>query len=185
LYIEKGKDGFVLEEIWKFILKNFFKVLGATFLGGLVIGVGLVMCVLPGIYLGVSLSLMTIIILFEGKSIGESFSRSFKLTHYHWWWILLLFIVVYVIIYIVSMLFALPQMIFNFTYQLHSMGMYNDVSDSVKYLMIAFTILSTFATSLLVGVFYTALTFEYYNIIEKKENPSLLQKIEEIENTIK
>jgi hypothetical protein len=181
LYIEKGKDGFSLEDIWKFILKNFFKILGATILGGLVIGIGTVMCIIPGIYLGVSLSLMTIVILFEDLSIGESFSRSFKLTHYHWWWIVLLFLVIYAIIYLVSMVFAVPQMIFTIMYQFNSISG-NESPDTIKYLMIAFTILSSIVTSLMAGIFYIALTFEYFNIVEQKENPSLLQKIEEIKN---
>jgi hypothetical protein len=181
LYIDKGKDGFSLEEVWKFILKNFFKILGATILGGLVIGIGTIMCIIPGIYLGVSLSLMTIVILFENLTIGESFSRSFKLTHYHWWWIVLLFLVIYAIIYLVSMVFAVPQMIFTIMYQLNSISG-NESPDSIKYLMITFTILSSIVTSLMAGIFYIALTFEYFNIVEQKENPSLLKKIEDIKN---
>jgi hypothetical protein len=182
LYIEKGKDGFSLEEVWKFILKNFFKILGATILGGLVIGVGAVMCVIPGIYLWVSLSLMTIVILFEDMSIGESFSRSFKLTHYHWWWIVLLILVVYLIITLVSLPFTIPQAIVSLIYRLNSIHLNNEEPETIKYLMITFTILSSFVRSLMVGIFYIALTFEYFSIVEQKENPSLLQKIEEIKN---
>jgi hypothetical protein len=181
LYIGNGKDGFTLQEVWQNVPKYFLRILGATFVCGLVLIVGLCMCILPGIYLGVSLSLIIVIIIFEDKPFGAAFSRSFKLTHYHWWWIVLLFIVIYAIIYIIDLIFEIPQLIIMASYGFHTLN--HDVGnyDTIKYLMIIFTIIKTFVSSLLMGIIFIALTFEYFNIIEMKESPSLEQKIEELE----
>jgi len=181
LYIEKGKDGFALYEVWQKITSNFLRVLGASFLTGLLLVVGTCFCVLPGIYLGISLSLVIIIMMFENKSFGVAFSRSFTLSHYHWWWILLLFLTTYMIIYIVSFIFTIPQLVLNNVYKIHSIMDPGGVADWIKYLYAAITVISTFVASLLTIIIFIALTLEYFNIVEKKENPSLLKKIEEME----
>jgi hypothetical protein len=181
LYVEKGKDGFTLDEVWKYVTKYFLRIFGASFVGGLVIIVGTILCILPGIYLSVSLSLMMVIIVIEDKSFGDAFSRSFKLSHYHWWWIVLLLIVIYAIIYVVSLVFAIPQLIITFTYRLNTLNPSADYSDTTRYLMIFFTFISTFVTSLMMSIIYIALAFEYFNIVEMKESPSLQQKIDELE----
>ena len=181
-YIEKGKDGFVLDEVWRNVTKYFLRIFGASFLGGIVILIGTILCILPGIYLSISLSLMMIIIVFENKSFMDAYSRSFKLTHYHWWWIFLLFIVIYAINYVVSLVFAIPQVLITFSYRFNTLSSFNEVSDSIRYLLIFFTVITTFVSSLLMSIIYIALTFEYYNIVEMKESPSLQQKIDELEH---
>ncbi len=182
LYIENGRDGFTLTDVRRSIQKYFWRIVGAGFIGGLVVVIGFFMCILPGIYLGVSLSLMTLIIVIEDKSFGEAFSRSFKLSHYHWWWILLLLLVTYTIIYIVSLIFTIPQLIVTSAYRLHSVFGRGDDYEILKYLSIAITIISSFVSSFLMIMIYISLSFEYFSIVEKKESPTLLHKIEQLES---
>ena len=182
LYIENGKDGFKIEDVWKSVTKNYLRLLGTAVICGFLVSIGSIMCFIPGIYLGVVFSLIIPIIIFEDKSFGEAFSRSFKLANYHWWWLLLLFIVIYAIIYIVSLIFSIPQAILGITYQMHSLNTSLDIPEYIKYVLAIITIITTFVTTMLTVIIYVAISFEYFNIVEKKESPSLLNKIEEMEN---
>jgi hypothetical protein len=183
-YVEKGLNGFTLDDVWRNLKQNFFRVFLASLVTGVLLFIGFIMCFVPGIYLYVSFSFIIIIMMYEGKSFRASFKRSFSLAHYQWWSVFLLILVVYFILYIVSLLFSIPQTIINSAYNLNSLDPGNDTT-VMKYLMIVITMLATLAWGFISCVMFIALSFKYYSIIEKKESPGLLKEIEELEESSK
>jgi len=85
LYIQNGSGGFTLNDVWDQVKKYFLNFLLASFIIGLVIALGLVLCIIPGIYLGVALSIVLCIMIFEEKSFSAAFGRSIKLINKSWW----------------------------------------------------------------------------------------------------
>ena len=77
-YIDNnGKPKF--EEVKTNIFNNIWKFLGLGLLVTIVTVFGTVFCYIPGIYLGTVLSLTTSIMVFENKSVGDTFSHAFTL----------------------------------------------------------------------------------------------------------
>lgn len=180
LYTDRGKNNFTFEDVGKMIASNFLKVFGTNILVFLVIAIGTIFCVIPGVYLAVSLCLIYSAMLFEEKSFGAAFSRSFKLTHFQWWWTLLLILVIYMIVGVASYILAVPQMIFSFMYGLNSIKAGAETSGTMKDTMLIITTCVTFINSLLSVIPFIAMALQYFNIVEKKESPALLQKIEKM-----
>jgi hypothetical protein len=58
LYLEKGSGNFQLQDIFEMMKASFIKMLLTMMLVFVIVMVGLVLCVIPGIYPGVSLSII-------------------------------------------------------------------------------------------------------------------------------
>jgi len=172
LYKEKGKDEFELPEVWTEANKYFFKILGANILFGLIIGIGFVLCIIPGVYLGVSLALIFTLIIFENKGIGDSFSRSFQLTKIQWWYTLLLLIVVFLITGIIGFIFKIPESIMSIMYVFKSTNaVYGESAgaDSMPMIFYLFNAISTIATIFLNAIPLTAIALQYFNLKKLSE----------------
>jgi hypothetical protein len=182
LYNERGKDNFTLEDVKAEIGKNFVRMLGATLLTGLIIIVGSILCIVPGIYMGVSLSLISGAIVFEGKTVGDAFSRSFDLTKIAWWWTLLLLFVVLLIVGVLGSIVQIPMTVIGVTSAMMEITKSGgEMPESLKTFMIVYSSISTIISTLLYTIAYTAIAFQFYNLVEKKEKPSLEEKINQIQ----
>jgi hypothetical protein len=182
IYNEKGKDGFGLGDIWNQVMRYFFPVLGISILINIIVVLGFMFCVIPGIYLGVSLSLIYLAFLLEGKGFGNAFSRSFELTGQKWWLTLGLIIVAYLMIYMMSFIISVPALIAGIKPMITSMRNLEEpdfgfttwyyVWNSVIYLVM-YTLFT---------IPYIILAFHYFSLVEAKDKPSLLEQIDEIES---
>ncbi|MFN8205901.1 MAG: hypothetical protein U0T82_00635 [Bacteroidales bacterium] len=182
LYNERGKDNFTFEDVKAEIGKNFARILGATLLTGLIVIIGSILCIIPGIYMGVSLSLISAAIVFEGKTVGEGFSRSFDLTKLAWWWTFLLIFLVFLIVGVLGSIVQIPMTVIGVTSALmEATKNGGEIPDSLKTFMIVYSSISTVISTLLYTIAYTAIAFQFYNLVEKKEKPSLEAKINQIE----
>jgi hypothetical protein len=182
LYNERGKDNFTLEDVKAEIGKNFARMLGATLLTGLIVIIGSILCIIPGIYMGVSLSLISAAIVFEGKSVGDAFSRSFDLTKLAWWWTFLLLFLVFLIVGVLGSIVQIPMTVIGVTSAMMEITKNGgEMPDSLKTFMIVYSSISTVISTLLYTIAYTAIAFQFYNLVEKKEKPSLEEKINQIE----
>lgn len=179
LYATKGPEGFEAEDVWKKVTENFFKLLGTTIVCGIIIGIGTVFCIIPGIYLGVSLCFILFIIVHEEKSFGDAFSRSFELSHERWWWTLLLIIVIFMIIGVISFVFTLPATIMTATSEFHNTNPGN-FSENSKIILSVFNVLSSLISHVLNVVPLVAFSFQYFAIVESKDKTSLMNQIDQI-----
>lgn len=64
---------------------NFWRLLGAAFLQSLIVCLGIIFFIIPGIYLGVLLAFVLPIAVFEDKGAALSLMSSISLLKNHWW----------------------------------------------------------------------------------------------------
>lgn len=83
-YLETGK-GVSVDALWKYVWQKFGVVLGATIFSGILIFLGALLLILPGIWILVPLYFVSIILLLESKSVNESFAASFVIIKGNWW----------------------------------------------------------------------------------------------------
>jgi len=178
LYVRHGKDNFTVTDVWEVIKNKSLTILLAFIIGFIMIILGTILLILPGIYLTISMSMIFFIIVHEDKGFGSALSRSFELTHKSWWWTLLLLLVMNILVSVVNMIFQIPQWIIVGINTFHKVsgGGVSGFSALQTILTAIYFIISTILFSLP----FIALSFQYFSIIEKTESPTLLQKIQDI-----
>lgn len=178
LYVEKGARNFNNNDIFQIIRKQFFPCLGAGIILTIVVVIGIAMCVVPGIYLAVSLSLVLPIMIIENKGFGVSFSRSFDLTHKQWWWTLLMLFVYVVMYYIFAIILSLPGIIFGIS------KLFEQNNDGFEYViptyLIVYNAIIGLVGTLITVILHIAIVLQYFNITEMFEGQTLSQRIDQI-----
>ncbi|OEK05952.1 hypothetical protein [Roseivirga misakiensis] len=167
---------------------RFFNILGFNFLTYIVVIIASFFLILPGIYVGIALTLGASIIVFESSNPIDAFSRSFKLVSGKWWSTFGLLIVMGIIGYIINLFFGLPRAIvmgidaFTAFQEDGDVNGLELISDTSRTLNILFSLLETFGAILLYALVYIAMAFQYFNLVERKESRGLVAKIEQMDN---
>jgi hypothetical protein len=177
VYKQSETGVFDIDEIWQMVKKSFFMILftgiGYTF----VVGFGFIFLIIPGVYLSIALSLIFIVRLEEGLGFFDAVNRCIKLIKGNWWFTFGLIIVVGIIQGFLGFALYVPNyivMIFvAFT------GINSESSGLNRTLYIISSIISSLG-ALLYVISTVAIAFQYYNLVERKEAPGLLQQIDEI-----
>jgi len=108
LYAE-SKDGVVKnEEVWAKVKQSALPLFGYSIIYFILVFVGTMLCFIPGIIVGVYLSLFSYVYLVEKRGIVETFQRSFDLVSHNWWVTFGIMLVFSFIIGAVSFVFTLP-----------------------------------------------------------------------------
>lgn len=177
LYVEKGRGNFQKEDVWKKMTRNILPVIGTGIVVGLLVFIGFAFCIIPGIYFAVSLSIIFIILIYEGRDFGDAFSRSFQLTKLQWWWTLLLLLVVTIITSVLSGIVSFPVGINALIKGFHAAQEGSMPSDFFGPVGTAYLVLANIISYLLYTIIYVALAFQYFNLVEISEKPSLAERI--------
>jgi len=171
----------VLNASWKDILPLLVLGIMAT----IIIIFGMFAFVIPGIYLAVVFSLSLPILFFERGGIFEAIGRSFKLIRGKWWSTFGLLIVASVLMYAVSMIFILPFYVFYFLSiftLVEETGFSADISSwwfqGGMTLSVMFMFLGSFLTY---SIPMVALSFQYFNLVERRESVGLMGEIEQLD----
>ena len=178
LYIERGKDGFVQEDVWYLVGKKFFQVLGAMVLMGLIIGVGVMLCIIPGIYFAVSFCLVLAVLFFENQSVGNALGRSMSIIRNDFWIGLGLGVVINILVGVISYVFVLPSVVFSMVVSINTLK--GNSSDGVNIVYMILVAFGTFGASFLSAIPHITFSLFYHSQIEKTESPGLINKIESI-----
>ncbi len=113
-YVEnKGQINY--EEIKQNVKENIWAFVGLGILVGIIAGVGLLFCIIPGIYLGTILSLATAIYVFKGKDVMEAINYSFTFIKDHWWETFGILLVMSLLVGILGYIFQVPALIYMMT----------------------------------------------------------------------
>lgn len=181
VYNVKGSGQVTNDDVWNEIKKYFFPVLGYSIVTGIITMIGAVFCILPGIYLGVCLSMVLMILMFEGIGLGDSISRSFYLIKENWWATFGIILVAYILVYLVSIVLSIPAMLFGFKSlftsfkNIQETGMMNF---STTYFIVSS--ITNLLMYVLIIIPLITIAFQYFNLLEIKERPSLNDKIDQI-----
>ncbi|HYW95413.1 MAG TPA: glycerophosphoryl diester phosphodiesterase membrane domain-containing protein [Bacteroidales bacterium] len=180
LYVNKGRDNFTVKEVGNEVISNFFPVLGTSLLAGIIIGIGFIFCIIPGIYLGVSLSVLLPLIVIEGNSLGDAFSRSFKLVKPKFWMVLGALFIMIVLVYILSLFFSLPSIVMGMKHLFLNMKENQNMNFDFGISYYIFNSLSSLLTYIVSAIPTVLIAFIYFSLVEYNEKPSLKSKIEQI-----
>ena len=105
--VRDGRADRTIGEIYQAVSPRLPALIVAGILAGLGIAVGLVLLIVPGLFLLTIWSMLVAVIVIEGKSAGEAFGRSREIVRGHGWQVFGLIIVTFVIIAIASALIGL------------------------------------------------------------------------------
>jgi hypothetical protein len=180
LYIQNGPEGFTMNDVWKQITTHFLGIMAATFITGLVIGVGFIFCVIPGIYLGVALSVVICIMVFEEVDFSTAFGRSIKLINKNWWQTFAVIIIATIILYILTIFISLPSLLFGFKSFFKNIKNGQPLTSDLSIGYYIANTITQLLTHILMVVPTVISAFIYYSAVEKVEKPSLIEKIGQI-----
>lgn len=181
LYMDRGYDQFEPENVLRLALRHFGKALGGTITSLIFVGVGAVIFILPGIYVAVPLSLLLIVIYREETGVFAAISRCFEIVSGHWWATFGLLLVLGLIGNVFSTVLSLPQLVLSTLVGLNTLEGGN--AGWWQYLLVGLNIITYAGYLLIYAISLIGLTFQYFSLVEQKEMPGLLARIESIEKT--
>ena len=185
-YIEhKGEVQY--EEIRSGVYGSFWSFIGLGFLVALSVGVGILFCIVPGIYLAVPLSLSVAILVFLKKDVMDSYQYSFTLIKENWWITFATLLVVYIIVAVASYAFSLPAVIYMWI----KMGVFSGEFDAENFnnfndpVYLFLNVLSTLVQFLMNIIFLVTTAFIFFNLNEKKNFTGTFERIESLGKSVK
>ena len=176
VYLERRGAKPTLAAVWGYFRYYFFRAFGSGFVLFLLIMVGIVCCVIPGIYLGVVFSLVIPIIVMENASFGYAFNKSFRLIRDNWWFVFGMSIVTGLIVSVVNSIAGVPLTVFTlmgsfFQHKSYTLPLIIIFSFMRNLLMLAYTLPNT------------AIALCYFKLSEEKEGLGLLGRMENFGKT--
>ncbi len=179
LYAKKGAGNVDVKEVWHKFTSLFGAFLGYNILTGLVFVLAFIALIIPGIYVMVPLSLILIVKVAEGQDYGSSFSRCFYLVKDHWWQTFGLMLIAGIIMMLLSGVAAIPAGIVA-----GAQGILKTEGDMVTLPFMITALVSTVGTAIVTPLPAIVVSFQYYSLVEQKDNTSLLSKIDKINDSI-
>lgn len=177
LYKESESGVFELDDVWHVVRKNFLMILLTGIGYSFIIGFGFIFLIIPGIYLSIALSLIFIVRLEEELGFFDAVSRCIKIIKDNWWFTFGLILVVGMIQGFLMYALYIPNYIMMFVTAFT--GIDSETSGINRILYILTSIISSLG-ALLYTISTIAIAFHYYNLVERKEAPGLLEQIDEI-----
>jgi hypothetical protein len=174
VYDHTRGQAITVADVWAEVQPVIGRAIIISVLGSILTVAGMLFFLVPGIYIGVVLSLALAVTMFEGTTFGETLDRCFKLIRDKWWSTFGLIVVVFIITAIIGMLFALPTSIIGF---LVSAKILPDASTA--WLVIG-NVIALVGRTLLNAILYVAIGFQYTNLVERQEGRGLLSAIDTI-----
>lgn len=178
LYKEKDKEVPTTEEMWGYIKYYYLKILGSSILLNLLLIIGFVFCIIPGLYLAPILALILPIMIIENTSFSYAFNRCFFLIKENWWATFGVMVVVWIIFSVCRGIIVLPTSIINI---ISLVTHPNKAVLSVPGAVITAGLQQLSLVFLMIPII--ALSLCYFNLTESKDGTSLMDKISKLGTT--
>ncbi len=179
LYVERAAGNITASEVWNKFVGLFAALLGYNILTAIVMILAFIALIIPGIYVMVPLSFVLIIKVAENKGFSETFERCFYLVKSHWWETLGLLLIASIIVIIISSIFSIPASSYAMAKGLLSE---KPTFESIPFVITSFV--STIGTAIITPITAIILSFQYYSLVEHKDNTSLLDRINRINENL-
>ncbi len=182
MYNTFGKKGFTIENLWYEVKKNFMIFFITNFLLALIyilVGcVSIIFAFFPLFYILIVTQLVFPIRIFENRNFSEAFSRSFQLIKQRWFFTFGLLSITTLVINFISGVVSLPitSLAGILTY---ATGI-DDGNKILSMIILVYYSLALISYYILMSVVFIVINFQYFNLIEEKEHPSLFRRIKEI-----
>ena len=184
VYEKEPLDSISANQVFQNAMRHFPFLFGNLLLVGIISIVGIFFFVIPGVYLGVVLSLCAPIIMFEEKDPISAIGRAFTLIKEHWWSTLGLIVVSAILGGLINYIFSIPQMIVYgiMAFNTASGTQVMDPPAYINVINVVFAALNTIGSIISYSIIYLALSFQYFNIIERRESRGLMRRIDHMDN---
>jgi len=152
--------------------KKIGKIIAATIITSIMTMFGMILLLIPGIYLAVATLFVSAIIIIEGDPTFESIARSIKLIKGKWWSTFGLVVIMGIVVGLMQLVFTIPTYINMFVKGIHQNLFAFDTGTIIS------NVISTLGISLLYPMVFIALAFQYFNLVERQESQGLKQQID-------
>jgi len=172
-------------EVKENTFKHLWKFIGLGVLSILMMIIAYVLCVLPIVYISIVLSLAMPIMAFEGKSVGDTISQSFKLINGEWWNTFGVVLVIAILVSVLGLVFSVPTIIYQFI----KMGVSFTNEDPTAILNIfrdpiylILNLVSYLGKFLFYSITLVSSAFIYFDLNEQKNFTGTFEKIDNLGN---
>ncbi|WP_295721380.1 hypothetical protein [Mucilaginibacter sp.] len=171
VYLERKDRQPTFAEVWGFFKYYFWRALGSSVLMVLLMFVGFLLCIIPGIYLMPPLYLLFPIIVMENTSFSYAFNKSFTLVKDNWWTVFGVIVIMSIIVSVLGAFINVPMSLILTTRSFVSLKSFNTpivifFSIMRNVLMLAYTLPAI------------ALTMCYFSLSEQKDGTGILGRID-------
>jgi hypothetical protein len=174
-YLENDGRQAGIEDIWIIFKKYFFKVFFYSIPVVLLIIIGTLCCVLPGIYLGVVLVPFSFIIMIEDTGLNGAFNRCFEIIKDNFWSSFVIYAVAYLIYSISSgIVSAVVSLVFGAAAYLTTKSIGSTVA-------VATSFFNMFSHVFYI-IYFIAAALQYFTLVEQRDGTGILQRIDSIGN---
>ena len=180
-----ANNGVVSEDdIKNGLKKDLGSGLAVNLIVGILIFTGLLFILIPGIYLGVVLTLALPILVFEQKGVGDTISSCFQLIKDNWWFTFGALIVFGIIMYLINVVFQMPMIIYMIVGMISGLdagveSMAESMQSKDPILMIL-TIVASIAQYLLYIITPIFISLIYFNLHEEKNFTGTVENIDRL-----
>lgn len=161
------------EEMWGYFKFYFLKALGSSLVIGILVVVGAMFCLIPGIYLYPVMSLVLPIMIIENTSFGYAFNHSFRLIKDNWWSTFGVLVVVIIILSVASMIVTIPSTIIG----AGSIFLHFTKGTTISVTAVIITSILQQFIHILNILIVVATCLCYFNLNESKEGTHMLDRI--------
>lgn len=170
------------EEVSAGFKKHFGSLLGLYTVTAILIVVGLLLLIIPGVYLSIPLSLAGAVMVFKDLSIQETIKYCLQLIKDNWWMTFITVIIISLLVYVIGLIFQLPLIVYTIikVITFSQEGSVAELDASSDWIMIVLQVFSSLIQHLLSIITVIALAFIYFNLNEEKHLTGTFEKIESI-----
>ncbi|HEX8278284.1 MAG TPA: hypothetical protein VF540_06295, partial [Segetibacter sp.] len=173
VYEMKGGQAATVQEVWEVFKSYYLKVLLYTIPVYLVIMVGFVFCLAPGIYLAVVMLPFPVVLIVEDQTFSGAFNRCFAIIKDNFWLSLLLYFVVYLVYGISS---GIVSLVMAGVTGILSYLSTNNLSTTLG---IATSVLTALSFVFYI-VFYVSVTLHYFSLAEKYDGTGMMKRLDKL-----
>ncbi|MBR8536550.1 hypothetical protein KDU71_13330 [Carboxylicivirga sediminis] len=179
VYHEKGKGNFSPSDVGQQIVRNFFPIIGYTFVISLLIMAGFIFFIIPGIYFAIILSLIFPIMFVEDGGLSKNFNRCFQVIKNHWWLTFAVLIVASLIVGIVGSIISVPLQ-FYLQFKIPTIAQSGDWSQvNIPFVVISYVLL------IILGIYLRAFVYivtgiQYFSLNENDGSSTIMDRINQI-----
>ncbi len=171
-------------EVTSGMKSDFGKLLVLTLVAWILIFAGMILFIIPGIYLFVPLSLTTATLVFRREGIMESISASFQLIKENWWMTFASLLCIALIVYLISLVFQLPAIIF-FLFRAFIVASEGSAANPADLLGPGYIFINIFTSTvqyIIYSITPVGVAFVYFNLNEKQNFTGTYETIQNLGN---
>jgi hypothetical protein len=175
MYQQKGNETPSIEEVWQVFIRYFFQIFFFDILLWLMIIIGSIFCLAPGVYFMVVFTAFEMIVVIEEIAVSDAFSRCFQIVKENFWISLAIYLVAYLIYSFSSGIIGLVVSVIAGAIS------YLTTKEIGTTLTVVTSVLNVFGFIFYL-IFAVSLGLHYYNLVEQLDGTGMIDRIDSIGN---